>query len=70
MVQEEIKENDNRGKDLLFSWVSTSRFLYYCTLAIYAALILGGCYKLYERRYEGKPNVEVPANTKYNPEYK
>lgn len=68
MVQEE--ENDNRGKDLAFSWVSTSRFLFYCQLAIFAALVIGGCYTMYKHRYQGKPKVEVPGNTNYNPTYK
>ena len=66
--QEEISKN--RGKDLAYSWVSTSRFLFYCQIAIYAALILGGCYTMYKHKYQGKPNVEIPANTQYNPQYK
>lgn len=66
--QEEISKN--RGKDLAYSWVSTSRFLFYCQIAIYAALILGGCYTMYVHKYQGKPNVEIPANTQYNPQYK
>ena len=66
--QEEISKS--RGKDLAYSWVSTSRFLFYCQIAIYAALILGGCYTMYKHKYKGKPNVEIPANTQYNPQYK
>lgn len=67
MEQEVI---DNKGKDLAYSWVSTSRFLFYCQIAIFVALIAGGCYTMYVHRYKGKPNVEIPANTQYNPTYK
>lgn len=68
MEHEEV--NDNKGKDLGFSWVSTSRFLFYCQVVIFSALVIGGCYTMYEHRYKGKPKVEVPGNTQYNPQYK
>ncbi len=61
---------DGKDKDIAHSWVSSSRFLFYCQLVIFAALILGGCYTMYKHRYTGKPNVEVPGNTLYNPQYK
>jgi hypothetical protein len=61
---------DNNAKDLGYSWVSTSRFLFYCQVAVFVALIIGGCYTMYEHRYHGKPNVEVPGNTQDNPQYK
>lgn len=61
---------DQKGKDLGYSWVSTSRFLFYCQMAIMVALLIGMTYGLYVNRYKGKPNVEVPANTQYNPQYK
>ncbi|HXS55524.1 MAG TPA: hypothetical protein VN726_05315 [Hanamia sp.] len=67
---EHEEEIDNKGKDLGFSWVSTSRFLFYCQVVIFAALVIGGCYTMYEHRYKGKPKVEVPGNTQYNPQYK
>jgi hypothetical protein len=61
----------NKGKnDVATSWVSTSRFLFYCQIAIAAALFIGMCYGLYANRYKGKPNVEIPANTHFNPSYK
>jgi hypothetical protein len=69
-IMEHEETLDNTGKDLAFSWVSTSRFLFYCQIAILLALVAGGCYTMYEHRYMGKPNVEVPANTQYNPQYK
>ena len=65
---QEIAENS--GKDLAYSWVSTSRFLFYCQIAIFMALVAGGCYTMYQHAYKGKPNVEVPGNTMYNPTYK
>ena len=61
---------DNKDKDIAHSWVSSSRFLFYCQIVIFSALILGGCYTMYKHRYTGKPNVEVPGNTLYNPQYK
>ena len=61
---------DNKGKDLGYSWVSSSRFLFYCQIVIFVALVIGGCYTMYEHRYKGKPDVEVPGNTHYNPQYK
>lgn len=60
----------SRKKDLGYSWVSTSRFLFYCQLAIFVAFLIGATYALYAHRYKGKPQVEVPANTHFNPTYK
>lgn len=68
MDQDELLEH--KQKDLAFSWVSTSRFLFYCQLVIMVALIAGGCYTMYKHKYAGKPDVEIPANTQYNPTYK
>ncbi len=68
MEHEEVL--DNKGKDIAHSWVSTSRFLFYAQVAVFVALIIGGCYTFYQHRYMGKPTVEVPANTHYNPQYK
>lgn len=61
---------DQKRKDLGYSWVSTSRFLFYCQMAIMLALSAGMIYGMYVNRYKGKPNVEIPANTQYNPQYK
>ncbi|MBA2250410.1 MAG: hypothetical protein H0W12_09485 [Chitinophagaceae bacterium] len=68
MEQEEII--DNTDKDFAHNWVSSSRFLFYCQLVLVFALLTGGCYGLYQHRYKGKPEVAVPANTLYNPQYK
>lgn len=68
MEQEEVI--DNSGKDIAHNWVSSSRFLFYAQVIMIVALILGGCYTMYKHRYKGKPEVEVPGNTQYNPQYK
>ena len=67
-MQQEII--DNKGKDFTYSWVSSSRFIWFCQVFIIIVFVLGGCYSLYEHRYKGKPEVQVPDNTLYNPKYK
>ncbi len=67
MAQEII---DNKAKDITGNWVTSSRFLFYVQLFCIVAFLLGGCYKLYSYRYKGKPTVEVPESTLYNPKYK
>jgi hypothetical protein len=57
-------------KDFTKNWVSSSRFLFYLQLFIVIAFIFGGCYRLYDQRYKGKPDVNVPDNTLYTPKYK
>jgi hypothetical protein len=69
-IMEHEEVIDNKGKDVGYSWVLTSRFLFYCQVAILVAIIIGGCYTFYVHRYTGKPQVEVPGNTQYNPQYK
>jgi hypothetical protein len=61
---------DNSGKDVAHNWVSTSRFLFYVQVIMFVALVLGGCYTMYVHRYKGKPDVTVPGNTLYDPQYK
>jgi len=65
---EEIQEH--KKKDFGYNWVTSSRFLFYVQLFCMLAFILGGCYKLYNKSYQGKPDVEVPDNTLYTPKYK
>ena len=60
-------ENKN---DFTGNWVSSSRFLFYIGIFCALSFILGGCYQLYKHRYPGKPEVNVPENTLYNPKYK
>ncbi len=62
---ENIKE-----KDIKFNWVTSSRFLFYVQVFCIVAFLVGGCYNLYQHRYKGKPDVEVPDNTLYTPKYK
>jgi len=66
--QEELQKVHDR--DFTHNWVSSSAFLFYLQVACVLALLAGACYKLYEKRYTGKPDVEVPGNTLYTPQYK
>ena len=68
MDQEEVL--DNSDKDFAQNWVSSSRFLFYCQVFLIVAFLIGGCYGLYVHHYAGKPEVNVPDNTLYNPKYK
>lgn len=61
---------DPKQKDFTNSWVVSSRFLFYVKLFSITAFLLGGCYKLYSYRYKGKPQVDVPSSTLYDPKYK
>jgi hypothetical protein len=67
MAQEII---DTKQKDITSNWVTSSSFLFYIQVFCIAAFLLGGCYKLYSYRYKGKPEVQVPESTLYNPKYK
>jgi hypothetical protein len=61
---------DNKEKDFAHSWVSSSRFIWYCQIFVVVAIILSACVAQYNHRYKGKPAVNVPENTLYNPTYK
>jgi hypothetical protein len=67
-IESEIQ--DQKKKDFSYNWVTSSRFLFYVQLFCMLAFILGGCYKLYNQGYKGKPEVEIPENTLYTPKYK
>ena len=68
---EEVQEyKDPKLKDFAYSWVNSSVFLFYLQVFCIMALLLGGCYALYTHHYKGKPDVEVPGNTLYTPQYK
>jgi hypothetical protein len=70
-MHEEVEEyKDPQLKDIKYNWVNSSVFLFYLEIFCILSLVLGGSYALYEHRYKGKPQVEVPANTLYTPEYK
>ncbi|MFN5333712.1 MAG: hypothetical protein ACK5BV_00815 [Bacteroidota bacterium] len=66
MAKEVISETH---KDITRNWVVSSRFLFYVQLFCIVAFVLGGCYKLYNYRYKGKPKVDVPSSTLYDPKY-
>lgn len=71
-MEEQIHEEfiETAHKDITHNWVSTSRFIWLCQVFLVIAFFFGGCYGLYSHRYKGKPEVEVPGNTLYNPTYK
>ncbi|MBS1580367.1 MAG: hypothetical protein JST94_01940 [Bacteroidetes bacterium] len=63
-------EDNNTSKDFTGNWVSSSRFLFYLQVFIVVVFVLGGCYRLYNQRYKGKPDVKVQGSSKYVPDYK
>ena len=65
---EQLKKNQER--DFARNWVNSSVFLFYLQVFCVVAFLLGGCYGLYNKRYKGKPEVNVPSSTLYNPQYK
>ncbi|MCO5236144.1 MAG: hypothetical protein M9933_07715 [Chitinophagaceae bacterium] len=67
MEQEITMENK---QDFAWSWVKSSRFLFYMLIVATVAMTIGGSYALYKHSYKGKPNVVVPENTLYTPKYK
>ena len=62
--------SDKNNNDFTKNWVNSSRFLFYLQVFCFMAFILGGCYKLYSRRYKGTPEVEIQKSSQYTPEYK
>lgn len=65
--QEELKKVQD--KDFTHNWVSSSAFLFYLQVACIVALVFGGCYALYTKRFT-KPEVTVQESTLYTPKYK
>lgn len=61
---------DNQEKDITSNWVNSSRFLFYLQVFCILAFVLGGCYRLYNQRFKGKPDVEVQKSSQFKPEYK
>ena len=62
--------HDPKLKDIAYSWVHSSAFLFYLEVFCVVAFLIGASYGLYSHRYKGKPEVEVPGNTLYTPQYK
>ncbi|MDI9357651.1 MAG: hypothetical protein QM528_01745 [Phycisphaerales bacterium] len=67
---EEKEVTGEQQYDFTYSWVKTSRFIYYLSVALLVAFIFGNCFRLYRQRYKGKPDIEIQGSTKYVPEYK
>jgi len=65
--QQELKKIQDR--DFTHNWVSSSAFLFYLQVACIVALVLGGCYTLYTKKYE-KIEVPVQESSQYTPKYK
>jgi len=66
--QQELEKVQDR--DFTHNWVSSSAFLFYLSVFCILAFVLGSCYQLYNKRYEGKPEVNVQESTLYTPKYK
>jgi len=69
-LDQPIELKDPKLKDFANSWVDSSVFLFYLQVFVVIALVVGGSYGLWANRYKGKPNVVVPSNTLYTPQYK
>ena len=67
---DQTQDKDYREKDFAHNWVNSSVFLFYLQVFCFVAMVIGGCYSLYQHRYKGKPEVNVPENTLYTPKYK
>ena len=67
-MSQEILEH--KQKDIKNNWVNSSRFLFYLQVFCILAFVLGGCYRMYNQRYKGKPKVEVPVSYTHLDVYK
>ena len=67
---EPIEYKDPKEQDFAYSWVNSSVFLFYLQVFCIVAFIVGGSFGLYAHRYKGRPEVSVPGNTLYTPQYK
>ena len=70
LIDQPIELKDPKLKDIANSWVDSSVFLFYLEVFVIVAFLFGASYGLWVHRYKGKPNVEVPGNTLYPPQYK
>ncbi len=69
-MAQEVELTESQKKDFAWSWVKSSRFLFYIQVFSLAAFLIGGSWGLYKHRYKGKPKVVVPESTLYTPKYK
>ena len=67
---EQIEYKNPQEKDFTYSWVNSSVFLFYLQVFCMVALITGASYGLWSHHYKGRPEVNVPSNTLYTPQYK
>lgn len=67
---EPIEYKDPKEQDFAYSWVNSSVFLFYLQVFCVVAFIVGGSFGLWAKRYKGRPEVNVPGNTLYTPQYK
>jgi hypothetical protein len=69
-LDQPIEIKDPKLKDFANSWVDSSAFIFYLSVLIVLSLVVGGSFGLWSHRYKGKPDVNVPGNTLYTPQYK
>ena len=67
---EATEYKDPKEKDFAHNWANSSVFLFYLQVFCIVAFVVGGSLGLYAHRYKGKPEVNVPGNTLYTPQYK
>lgn len=67
---EPIEYKDPKEQDFTYSWVNSSVFLFYLQVFCFIAITAGCSLGLYSHHYKGKPQVNVPGNTLYTPQYK
>ena len=65
--QEDVRKIERN--DFKKSWVSSSPYIFYLSVACFVLMTWGGCYMLYTKRFE-KPKVHVQESTQYKPVYK
>jgi len=63
-------DKNPREKDITYSWVNSSVFLFYLQVLCMIALTIGCSYGLYKKRYQGKPEITIQPSTQYTPQYK
>ncbi len=66
-MSENIRPIDD--KDLAKSWVISSRFIFYVSVFCLLAFVASCSFRLWQQRWTGKPKVNVPESTTYNPSY-
>jgi hypothetical protein len=69
--QEEYQQELEKVQDQDFThnWVSSSAFIFYLSVFCMVAFSIGGCYGLFNERYE-RLDVTVQESTQYMPQYK